>query len=294
MDADDQDIEAQAAADDDDDDSEAGDGEVAVLDEYEITEADRDRDWGLAIQVVAGFFAGLLAGYGVAPGVIGAMFQPVVAQVLDALRSISRRRIKHSAETLLDAADAAGLPLPEFVSRATATDERHELTARVLLAAQDTARRDKRRALGRALAAGVMDDARIDEELMFVRAMDDIDAWHIELLDHMASNAVPQPAPGWSARTAVEAVPIIADVVNAVLGALELHGLIAPTLPPISRGPKRRTDVLQLRQKVPRPPTRGSGLSSSFGLSGTAAGHVRPSAGCRPGTRPRVRGSGSA
>jgi len=237
VDADDQDIEAQAAADDDDDDSEAGDGEVAVLDEYEITEADRDRDWGLAIQVVAGFFAGLLAGYGVAPGVIGAMFQPVVAQVLDALRSISRRRIKHSAETLLDAADAAGLPLPEFVSRATATDERHELTARVLLAAQDTARRDKRRALGRALAAGVMDDARIDEELMFVRAMDDIDAWHIELLDHMASNAVPQPVPGWSARTAVEAVPIIADVVNAVLGALELHGLIAPTLPPISRGP---------------------------------------------------------
>ena len=26
----------------------------------------------------------------------------------------------------------------------------------------------------------------IDEELMFVRAMDDIDAWHIALLDHMA------------------------------------------------------------------------------------------------------------
>lgn len=86
-------------------------------------------------------------------------------------------------------------------------------------------------------AGGVMDDARTDEELMFVRAMDDIDAWHIELLDHMASNAVPQPAPGWSARTAVEAVPIVADVVNAVLGALELHRLIAPTLPPISRGP---------------------------------------------------------
>ncbi len=234
MDADDPDIEAQLAADDDDE-SEAGDAEVAVLNEYEITDADRDRDWGLAIQVVAGFFAGLLARYGVAPGVMGAMFQPVVAQVLDAFRSIGRRRIKHSAETLLDAADAADLPLPEFVSRATATDARHELTARVLLAAQDTARRDKRRALGRALAAGVVDDARIDEELMFVRAMDDIDAWHIELLDHMANNAA--PSPGWSALTAVEAVPIIADVVNAVLGALELHGLIAPTLPQISRGP---------------------------------------------------------
>ena len=35
----------------------------------------------------------------------------------------------------------------------------------------------------------------------------------------------------------MQAQPVIADVVNAVLGALELHGLIAPTLPQIARGP---------------------------------------------------------
>jgi hypothetical protein len=205
VDADDYDVEAQPVTDDDDDESEAGAGQVAILDEFEITEADRDRDWNTAAQVVFAFFAAYLASRGVALGVLGAMFQPVATNIMTSLRRMDMRRLKHSAETLLDAADAADLPLPEFVSRATATDERHELTARVLLAAQDTARRDKRRALGRALAAGVMDDARIDEELMFVRAMDDIDAWHIELLDRMANSAGPQP--GWSALTAVEAVP---------------------------------------------------------------------------------------
>jgi hypothetical protein len=64
-----------------------------------------------------------------------------------------------------------------------ADDRRHELFARTLTIAQDTALRNKRRALGRALAAGVMgDDARIDEELLFIRAVADIDELHIRVL----------------------------------------------------------------------------------------------------------------
>lgn len=46
------------------------------------------------------------------------------------------------------------------------TDRRHELFARILTTAWDTALRNRRRALGRALAAEVVgDDARIDEGL---------------------------------------------------------------------------------------------------------------------------------
>lgn len=100
-----------------------------------------------------------------------------------AVQRLGKRRTDHAADTLIDAADAAGVPLAEFMDRAVSDDRRHELFARSLRIAQDTALRDKRRALGRALAAGVMGDgARIDEELLFMRAGDDLDETHIRLL----------------------------------------------------------------------------------------------------------------
>ena len=73
---------------------------------------------------------------------------------------------------------------------AVADDRRHKLFTRALSVAQDTALREKRRALGRALAAGVMgDEARIDEELLFVRAVDDIDEMHIRMLGRFADGS---------------------------------------------------------------------------------------------------------
>jgi hypothetical protein len=55
--------------DDDDAPTEAG-GKVAATDEFEVTKAQRERDWTLACQIVAGLFSGVLAAYGAAPGVI--------------------------------------------------------------------------------------------------------------------------------------------------------------------------------------------------------------------------------
>jgi hypothetical protein len=89
-----------------------------------------------------------------------------------AVKRLGDRRIEHAAETLLDAAEAAEEPLADFIDKAVADDRRHELFARTLTIAQDTALRNKRRALGQALAAGIMgDNARIDEELLFIRAV---------------------------------------------------------------------------------------------------------------------------
>ena len=47
-----------------------------------------------------------------------------------------------------------GIPLDEFIDEAVTDDRRHELLVRTLSTAQDTALRNKRHALGRALAAG--------------------------------------------------------------------------------------------------------------------------------------------
>jgi hypothetical protein len=201
--------------------TEVGDGEIAIIDEFEVTEEERDRDWDLASQIMAGFFSGVLAAYGMGPGVLGAMFQPVVAKIMASFRRIGQRRIKHSAETLLDAADAAALPIDEFFAKAVADDRRHELLARALVIAQDTAVRDKRRALGRALAAGVMgDDARIDEELLFIRAIDDIDEMHIRVLGCLADGG------RLTTRNIALADPGLGAGASALLSQLQSHGLI--------------------------------------------------------------------
>jgi hypothetical protein len=217
--------ENERAADDDGELTEADDGVVAEADHFEVSEADRN----LAIQLVAAFFAGALTLYGTVDGALATMFQPLLVAIMTSLARVGRRRAEHAAETLMDAADAADIPLGEFFDRAVADDRRHELFARTLVIAQDTAWREKRRALGRALAAGVMgDDARIDEELLFVRAVDDIDEMHIRLLGRIADGSRS------TAGDIAAADPGLEAGVLALLGQLQSHGLIdsrAPVTP---------------------------------------------------------------
>jgi len=70
-----------------------------------------------------------------------------------------------------------------FVAAADSDERRQELLARALIIAQDTALRDKRRALGRCLAAAV-DEAgtQLDAELEFMRVLNDLDAGHVRVL----------------------------------------------------------------------------------------------------------------
>jgi hypothetical protein len=148
--------------------------------------------------------------------------------------SINQRRFRHAAETLADAAEASGEPVEELVEKAVSDDRHHELLARALDIAQDAALRDKRRALGRALAAGIAgDDARVDDELLFIRAIADIDEPHIRLLTLMASD---RPLPGklsgsvfhggWSTGVIAARDPGFGDALPALIWGLEAHGLI--------------------------------------------------------------------
>jgi hypothetical protein len=124
----------------------------------------------------------------------------------------------------MDGAEAAGIPPEEFIDRGVADDRRHELFARTLTIAQDTALRGKRRALGRALAAGVM-----DEELLFIRAVADIDELHIRVLARMN-----EAADGGVSRQNAEYLrgvdPGLGPSVEALLATLQLHALIAEEL----------------------------------------------------------------
>lgn len=210
---------------DDSDPAEAGSGEIART--AEVTETQREADKNLAVQLVVAFGVGLATVYGTVPGALATMIGPLMTVVLNALTRVGSRRAEHAAETLLDAADDAGFPVAEFFDRAVADDRRHELFTRAMSIAQDAALRNKRRALGRALATGVMgDDAQIDEELLFMRVVEDIDEMHIRLLARMANTYPVGVGPGWSARIIAEADPGLANAAPALLGTLQLHGLV--------------------------------------------------------------------
>ena len=57
--------------------------------------------------------------------------------------SLSRHRSAHVAETLEDAAEAAGDPVELLVEKAVADERREELLARTLTIAEDTALREQ-------------------------------------------------------------------------------------------------------------------------------------------------------
>ena len=117
-------------------------------DVFEVTDADREADRDLAIQVVTAALTGAATLAGTVPGAAATMFQPIATAIMTAaVQRLGRRRTEHAADTLMDAADAAGLPLGDFMDRAVSDDQRHELFARSMRIAQDTALRDKRRAL---------------------------------------------------------------------------------------------------------------------------------------------------
>ncbi len=188
----------------------------------EPTEAQVEADQKLAFRVALGFLTGLASLAAVEAVVAAATFAPILDAIATwAVRKLGRRRVEHAAETLMVGAEAAGIPLGEFIDRGVADERRHELFARALTVAQDAAWWNKRRALGRALANGVMgDDARIDQELLFVRAVDDIYEMDVRLLSRLAVGSR-----GTAADIARDD-PGLADGLLPLLGNLQSHGLI--------------------------------------------------------------------
>lgn len=148
----------------------------------------------LARQVVVGLAAGTAASYaGPVASVLASGAAPAVLAGMDYISAtIGARRLQHATEALSDAADEAGAKTPEefieFVKAAVCDEQHQELLARALTIAQDTAMRDKRRALGRVLASAAGETGtRVDDELLFIRVLADLDPPHIRCLRIMAT-----------------------------------------------------------------------------------------------------------
>src|ERR1700733_14353291 len=107
------------------------------------------------------------------PPSLGLPSHPISRMRLVTSSTALTHRRENAAETLTDAADELGAESPEqfmrFIEGAVSNPGRLYLLARALTIAQDTAMRDKRRALGRALASAVAETGTtVDDKLAFI------------------------------------------------------------------------------------------------------------------------------
>jgi hypothetical protein len=216
---------------------------LVMLDGMDV---ERQALYEVAKQVVVNVAAGLAGYLGPGAGAVAAGVAPVVLAGLDYVAgTIGPRRLEHATETLTDAAEAFGAETAEefieFVNAAVSDEDRQELLARALSIAQDTAMRDKRRALGRVVAQAARDTGtKVDKELIYLRVLADLDAPHIRLLRLMTTKPAHQdavnqqmeatgrdPIRQWHPSDLGDADPGISEVVWSLLPVLDRHGLIS-------------------------------------------------------------------
>lgn len=92
------------------------------------------------------------------------------------------------AAALNAASRTSALDLVEVLRRVTLNDDRLALFGEAIFAAAQSAVAAKVRVLGRGLASGAIasDDARVDEERVWVRILLDVEAPHLRILEHLA------------------------------------------------------------------------------------------------------------
>lgn len=205
-----------------------------------------DGEHSLAVKSAAAAVGAAAGLAGPEAAIVSAGLTPVIEEIMHRFVSgLAARRAERVAETLTDAAEELGgdmaQQLQRFADAAAADETYEELLARTLTAAQDTAMRDKRRALSRA-RANALDDTgtKVDGEIAFVRMLADLDPVHIRVLKIMSRrpkhqdwvaaqmNAADNPTAirQWQPWSIVDADPGLEDAVYRALRVLEQHGLI--------------------------------------------------------------------
>ncbi|HEX5204201.1 MAG TPA: hypothetical protein VFW27_30095 [Actinoplanes sp.] len=210
------------------------------------SETDDSQPRDLAVRAAAGAAA---AGVGLAvagPGgaLAGAALTPVLEGAFRYLDGrFLRRRTMHAAETLVDAADAVGAVteegLEELIEKLVADEEHEELLVRVLGIAQDSAMREKRRALGRILAnAADETGTKVDAQFANARVIADLDPVHVRLLrilsltpPHLRKYAIDhgvdlRSARRWCPWSVAAMDPGLSEAVWGALPVLERNGLV--------------------------------------------------------------------
>ncbi len=177
------------------------------------------------------------------------LLEPVMARVWEEFRTDGHQRARTVLQT---AADSLGDDAVGFENRLTASEQARLLGATALDAGVRTAWPPKVLALGKALAAGLSDGARLDEEQLIINALADLEAPHARVLELLitkklthgfdrstrtsklvAMNLIererpPKRYPEWPAEHIGKILAPLSAIVPALLGTLHRHGLVVP------------------------------------------------------------------
>lgn len=169
---------------------------------------------------------------------------------------------------VLEEAAATGVPLDELDERIATSDERLMLAGTAIDAGTRTVDQDKIRALGRALAAGVSDDALVDPAILTVLALADLEPPHVNLLRRMAEETPPRVYAGdrvrmvtgegpfrpsaWDQRQMLVVAPGLTAVVDPVVATLTRHALITP-VEELNKALKQLDREMSQRQRMGGP-----------------------------------------
>jgi hypothetical protein len=199
----------------------------------------------LAIQALAAG-GSTLAGY-LLGGADGALVGGAATPYLTVLISRARDEVfgdrRRRANTMLEsAAEAADMTAEELAEAASRSEDARFLADAALKAATETVWPPGVRALGRALAAGLIadDDTIIDVPTMVLPAMTEMRSPHVQMLELLVMyrwQSGPQRIDGhrsylanipseWTTQQIIQARPPIEPVFGAVTGTLDRYGLI--------------------------------------------------------------------
>jgi hypothetical protein len=185
---------------------------------------------------VGGGLVGLGAALFLGPvlgALVGSASSPLLADGAKALQRVVRRRLDRVELASSVASEVAGCPFDALVEIATDDDRRLEIIGRALQAAALSESELTIRALGFALASGVLasDDAKVDASFRIVSTLGQLDAVDLRVLDRMC-----QEDTGWDVRPSdpktsrpsiEEAVPGVDVVLDHVVARLSTLGLIS-------------------------------------------------------------------
>ncbi|WP_155247158.1 hypothetical protein [Salinispora arenicola] len=179
----------------------------------------------LTIRASAAIAAGGVALAEPLAGLAAAGLIPVLDQAVGRWQAAQAR---NAGKALDEAVEVSALAPEDFLGRLTQTPARLLLLGSALNAAAQSTYEERVRALGRALASGALaaDDARVDEEQLWVAVMADIDAPHLRIIQYLMRDHPDRQGP------MVTQQPTLAEVAGAsylmtgrLLATLERHDL---------------------------------------------------------------------
>lgn len=134
--------------------------------------------------------------------------------------ALARRRSERVRQFRELVEEASGLAAAEILPRLEDHPDLEEIVTRAIGIAAVTARAEKREILARVIAAGLADDAVIDETLLLVRMIDAIDPPHLQVL--LVLRDLAAPAEAYKIRAKLPGQP---EITHVLLAHLEREGL---------------------------------------------------------------------